>query len=55
MEMGSTFWLPNITEWRQEQENPHLKSANHSNVASEILSSIPNSVGQEASFPLGKM
>jgi hypothetical protein len=24
-------------------------------VASEILSSIPNSVGQEASFPLGKM
>ena len=54
MEMSSTFWLPDITNWWRQQDDMHSKYANPSNVAHEILSIVPHSVGVEASRSLGR-
>jgi len=54
MEMCSTFWLPDITDWWCQQEEPHSKYADLSNVARDILSIIPQGVGVKASFSLGR-
>jgi len=54
MEISSTFWLPDITDWWWQQEEAHSKYANLSNVAHEIFCIIPHSVGVEANFPLGQ-
>jgi hypothetical protein len=54
MEIISTFWLPDITDWWQQQEETHSKYANLSNVARDIFSIIPHGVGVEASFSLGR-
>jgi len=54
MEIISTFWLPDITDWRRQQDETHSKYANLSNVARDILCIIPHRVGVEGSFSLGR-
>jgi hypothetical protein len=52
MEISSTSWLLDITDWWWQQEETHSKYADLSNVARDIFSIIPHSVGVEASFSL---
>jgi len=52
MEIRSTFWIPDITDWWWQQEETHSKYADLSNVAHDIFSIIPYGVGVEASFSL---
>ena len=54
MEIISTFWLPDITDWWRQQEETHSKYADLSNVARDVFSIIPHGVGVEASFSLGR-
>jgi len=54
MEISSTFWLPDITDWWRQQEETHSKYADRSNVACDIFSIIPHGVGVEASFSVGR-
>jgi len=54
MEISSTLWIPDITDWWQQQEETHSKYADLSNVAHDIFSIIPHGVGVEASFSLGR-
>jgi len=54
MEISSTFWSPDITDWWRQQEETHSKYADLSNVARDIFSIIPHGVGVEASFSLGR-
>jgi len=54
MEISSTFWLPDITDWWRQQEETHSKYADLSNVARDIFSIIPHGVRVEASFSLGR-
>jgi hypothetical protein len=54
MEISSTFWLPDITDWWRQQEETHSKYADLSNVARDIFSIIPHDVGVEARFSLGR-
>jgi hypothetical protein len=54
MEISSIFWLPDITDWWQQQEETHSKYTDLSNVARDIFSIIPHGVGGEASFSLGR-
>ena len=54
MEISSTFWIPDITDWWRQQEETHSKYANLSNVARNIFSIIPHGDGVEASFSLGQ-
>jgi len=54
LEISSTFWLPDITDWWQQQEETHSMYADLSNVARDIFSIIPHGVGVEASFSLGR-
>ena len=54
MEICSTFWLPDITDWWRQQEEMHWKYADRSNVAREIFSFMPHGVGVEASVSLGR-
>jgi len=53
MEMSSSFWLPEITNWWRQQEETHSKYADLSNVARDIFSVISHGVGVEASYSLG--
>jgi len=54
MEISSTFWIPDITDWWQQYEQTHSKSAIHSYVACDIFSNILHGVGVEAGFSLGQ-
>jgi len=54
MEISSTFWIPDITDWWHQHEETHSKYADLSNVACNISSIIPRGVGVEASFSLGR-
>jgi hypothetical protein len=54
MEISSTFWIPDITDWLREQEETHSKYADLSNVVHDIFSIIPHGVGVEASFSHGQ-
>jgi len=54
MEISSTFWIPDITDWWRQQEETHSMYADLSNVARDIFSIIPHRVGVEASFSLGR-
>jgi len=54
MEISSTFWIPDITDWWRQQEDTHSKYADLSNVARDIFSIIPHGFGVEASFSLGR-
>jgi len=52
MEITSTFWIPDIADWWRRQQETQSKFADLSNVARDIFSIIPHSVGVEASFSL---
>jgi hypothetical protein len=52
MEISSTLWIPNITDWWRQQEEMHSKYADLSNVARDIFSIIRHGVGVQASFSL---
>ena len=54
MEISSTFWSPDITDWWRQQEETHSKYADLSNVARDIFSIIPHGVRVVASFSLGQ-
>jgi len=54
MEICSTFWIPDITDWLRLQEDTHSKYTDLSNVARDIFSIIPQGVRVEASFSLGR-
>jgi len=54
MEISSTFWIPDITDWWRQQEETHSEYADLSNVARDIFSIIPHGVGVEASFSFGR-
>jgi hypothetical protein len=54
MEISSTLWILDITDWWRQQEETHSKNADLSNVAGVIFSIIPLGVGVEASFSLGR-
>jgi hypothetical protein len=54
MEISSTFWIPDITDWWRQHEETHSKYTDLSNVANDIFSIIPHGVGVEASFSLGR-
>jgi len=54
MEISSTFWVPDITNWWCKQEATHSEYANLSNVAHDISSIVPHGVGVEASLSLGR-
>ena len=53
-EISNTFWLLDITDWWWKPEETHAKYADLSNVACDIFSIIPHSVGVDASFSLGR-
>ena len=53
MEIGSTYWIPGITDWWRHQEETPSKNADLSNVARDIVSIIPHGVGVEPCFSLG--
>jgi len=53
MEIYSTFWIPDITDWWHQQEETHSKYDDFSNVAHDISYIIPHGVGVEASYVLG--
>jgi len=54
MEISSTFWLLDITDWCCQQEETHSKYADISNVSQNIISPILSGVGVEASIALGR-
>ena len=54
MRVCSTFWIPDIAEWWQQQGETHSKYADLSNVACDIFSFKLHGVGVEASLSLGR-
>jgi len=54
MEISSTFWIPDITDWWRQQAEKHSKYATLSNVGHDIFSITPHSVGVEAGCSLGR-
>jgi len=54
MEISSTFWLPDITDWWRQQEETHSKYADLSIVARDIFSITHHGVGVENSLSLGR-
>jgi len=52
LEISSTFYIPDITDWCRQQEEMHSKYADLANVAGDIFSVIPAGVGVEASFSI---
>jgi len=54
IEISSTFWLPDITDWWQQHVEMHSKYSDLSNVARDIFSIIPHGVGVEASLCLAR-
>jgi len=54
MEITSTLWIPDITDWWRQQEETRSQYADLSNVAPDIFSIIPHGAGVEASFSLGR-
>ena len=54
MGISGTFWLPDITEWWRQQEEMNSKYADLANMALDIFSIKPHSVGVKASVSLGR-
>jgi len=54
MEISSTFWIPDITDWWRQQDETHSKYTDLSNVARDIFSIMHHGVGVEGSFSLGR-
>jgi len=52
VQIPSTYWLPDITNWWRQQVETHSKYANLSNVAHDEFSITPHVVGMEASYSL---
>ena len=50
MEISSTFWIQDITNWWRQQEEVHSKDTDLSNVAHDIVFIIPHGFGVKASF-----
>jgi len=53
MEITSTCWFLDITDWWRQQEEMRSKNTALSNVGRDVFSIIPYGVGLEASFSLG--
>jgi len=45
LEISSTFWISDITDWCRQQEKTHSKYTDISNVARNIFSIIPHGIG----------
>jgi len=54
MEISSTFWILDLTDYWRQQEEMHSKYADLSKLAHDQFSIIPRGVGVEASFSLGR-
>jgi len=54
MEISSTLWIPDITDWWRQQEETQSNYAYLSNVAREVFCIIPHRLGVEASVPLAR-
>jgi len=54
MDISSTFWIPDITDWWHHQEETHSKYANLFNVVSNIFSIMPHGIGVDTSSSLGR-
>jgi hypothetical protein len=54
MEISSTSWIPDITDWWRQQEETHSKYADLCNVACDIFFIKSHGVGVEASCSLGR-
>jgi hypothetical protein len=52
MEISSSFWIPDITDWWRQQEDPHSKYADPFNVARHMFCITSHGVGVEDSFSL---
>ena len=55
MEISSTLWILDITDWWRQQEETHSKYADVGNMVHVIFSIIPPGVGVEASFSLAQV
>jgi len=53
MVISSSFWIPVIANWLNQQEETHPKSTDLASVARDILSIILHGVGVVASFSPG--
>jgi len=53
MEISSTYWSPDVTNWWCQPEEPHSKYTDFPNVVRDIIFIIPLGVGVEAGFSLG--
>jgi len=54
MEISSTFWIPDLTDWWRQPEEKHSNYADLSNLACNIFSIIPHGFGVDASFSFGQ-
>jgi hypothetical protein len=54
MVIGSIFWLPEVSDWWQQQDETDSKYADLSSVAQDIFSIIPFGIGVEARFCVGR-
>jgi len=54
VEIGSTFWLPDITDLWHQQEETHSKYNDSSNVALDIFPILSHGLSVEPSFALGR-
>jgi len=54
MEISSTFWLPDITNWWHQQQQIHSKYSDLSNKAHDIFPIISHLVRVEASFSIAQ-
>jgi hypothetical protein len=54
IEISSTWWIPDITNWWCQQEETHSMYADLPGVACDIFSIIPHGDGVEARFSLGR-
>ena len=54
MEISSTFWIPDITNWCWQQQQTHSKYADLSNVARDMDSILPHWVTVQSSYSLGR-
>jgi len=54
VEISSTFWFPDNTDWWRQQEETHSMYADLSYVSRDIFSIIPHGVWVEASVSVGR-
>jgi len=54
MEISSTFWIPDTTDWWHQCEEMHPKYTDPTNVVRDVFSIIPHGVGVKATFSLGR-